>query len=119
MKKRTKIVGLVAVLVTLTGLIFKLLHLPGAGILWGTGILLSAFGFFLMVLIDRFSYEKNNSRRMIALLGYVGAAFLLVGIGMAFMHWPYAAYTAEGGGVLLLIYFVITNSLTFTNDNAN
>lgn len=117
MKKRTKIIGLVALLVTLTGFTFKMLHLPGAGVLWGSGILIGAFGFFLMVLIDRFSYEKNSSKRIIALVGYLGSAFLLVGIGLALLRWfPISTYLAEGGGLLLLVYFVATNSMSYTNE---
>jgi len=114
MKKRTKIIGLVALALAATGFIFKMLHLPGAGVLWGTGILIGAFGFFLMVLVDRFSYEKNGAKRIIVLIGYLGSAFLLLGIGLAFLHWfPISTYLAEGGGLLLLAYFVLTN----VNDN--
>ena len=115
MKKRTKIIGIVALLITITGLSFKLLHLPGAGILWGSGILIGAFGFFLMVLFDRFSYEKNSSRRIIVIIGYFGAAALVIGMGMAYLHWPIAAFVAEAGGILLLVYFVLTNNLSYNN----
>lgn len=111
MKKRTKIIGLVALVLALTGFTFKMLHLPGAGVLWGTGILIAAFGFFLMVLVDRFSYEKNRSKRLIVLIGYVGSAMLLLGLGLALLRWfPISTYLAEGGGLLLLAYFVLTNS---------
>ncbi len=116
MKKRTKIIGLVTLLVILTGLAFKLLHLPGAGILWGLGILIAAFGFFVMVLVDRFQYEKSPAKRTIVFVGYVGAAALLIGMGMAFLHWPFSSYIAEIGGVLLLVYFILTNSVSYTND---
>jgi hypothetical protein len=109
MKKRTKTIGLIALLVTFTGFMFKMLHWPGAGILWGTGILLGAFGFFLMVLVDRFSYEKSSARRTIVFIGYLGSALLLVGLGFALLRWPISTYLAEGGGLLLLIYFVVTN----------
>lgn len=116
MKKRTKIIGLIALLVTVTGFTFKMLHLPGAGILWGSGILLASFGFFLMVLVDRFSYEQNSAKRWIAVTGYIGAAALLLGIGLGLLRWPIAVYLAEGGGLLLLLYFVLTNTMVYTSD---
>lgn len=120
MKKRTKIIGLIALLVTLTGFTFKMFHLPGAGVLWGSGILIGAFGFFLMVLVDRFSYEQNRSKRIIALVGYLGSALLLVGIGLALLRWfPISTYLAESGGLLLLVYFVATNSMSYTNETSS
>ena len=120
MKKRTKIIGWVALIITLTGLIFKLLHLQGAGVLWGVGILTFAFGFFLMILVDRFSYEKDTKRRIVTAIGYVGAAALLIGIGLALLRWfPISTYLAEGGGILLLVYFVITNTTPSNRDKSS
>jgi hypothetical protein len=119
MKKRTKIIGIIALLVTLTGFMFKMLHLPGAGILWGSGILLGALGFFLLVLVDRFSYEKSNSKRAIVFVGYLGSALLLIGLGFALLNWPLSTYLAEGGGLILLVYFVVTNSTSYTNESLN
>ena len=118
MKKRTKIVGLVALSVMLAGFIFKMFHLLGAGVLWGSGILIGTFGFFLMVLLDRFSYEKNSSRKLFAIIGYIGSSGVLMGIGFALLNWPIAKYLAMGGGLLLIVYFIITSSSTLSNDTS-
>lgn len=109
MKKRTKIIGMVALILVVTGFAFKMLHLQGAAILWSVGVLTLAFGFFLFVLVDRFSYEKSNSMRITAVVGYLGSALLIVGLGMGLMHWPYSAFVAETGGLLLLTYYILTN----------
>ncbi len=118
MKKRTKIIGLISLGLIIAGLLFKLMHLQGAGVLWGIGILLAAFGFFLMLMIDSFSYEKNSSKRLKTIIGYLGAATLIVGLGFAFLSWPYATFLAEGGGVLLLIYFILNNSISTSNEGS-
>lgn len=118
MKKRTKIVGLVGLSVTATGFIFKMLHLWGAGVLWGSGILIMAFGFFSMLLVDRFSYEKDTGRRITAFVGYIGAAMLLVGLGMSLLRMPFSNYLAIAGGVVLLIHFVISSSQARITDSA-
>ena len=112
MKKRTKIIGVVALILVTTGFTFKMLHLAGAGIIWGSGILTLAFGFFLFVLVDRFSYEKSNSMRISAIVGYLGSALLIVGLGMGLLRWPYSTYVAEAGSLLLLTYFILTNVMS-------
>lgn len=110
MKKRTKIIGLVSLLLIATGFTFKMLHLPGASITWALGILTAAFGFFLFSLLDRFSYEKSNYMRINSVVGYLGSALLIVGLGMVLLRWPLATYLAESGSILLLIYFILNNS---------
>jgi len=112
MKKRTKIIGLVAMVLVVTGFTFKMLHLPGAGIIWGTGVLTLAFGFFLFVLVDRFSYEQSNTMRINAVVGYLGSALLIVGLGMVLLKWNYAVYFAESGSILLLVYYILNNAMS-------
>jgi hypothetical protein len=112
MKKRTKIIGLVALVLMVTGFTMKMLHLPGAGVTWGVGVLIAAFGFFLFSLIDRFSYEKSSTMRVNTILGYVGSVLLLLGLGLTLLKWPIAAYLAESGSVLLLVYFILNNAIS-------
>jgi hypothetical protein len=112
MKKRTKIIGFIAFILLLTGFTFKMFHLPGAGVIWGTGVLTAAFGFFLFSLIDRFSYEKSSLMKVTAIIGYIGSVLLIVGLGLVLLKWPVAVYLAESGSVLLLIYFILNNAIS-------
>ncbi len=112
MKKRTKITGIVSLLLLGTGLTFKLLHLPGANITWATGVLTTACGFFLFSLLDRLSYEKSKYLRINSVLGYLGSALLILGLGMVLLKWPIAVYLAESGSLLILIYFILNNSFS-------
>ncbi|RLD21399.1 MAG: hypothetical protein DRI71_09035 [Bacteroidetes bacterium] len=112
MKKRTKIIGIIAFILLITGFTFKMFHLPGAGILWGIGVITAAFGFFLFSLIDRFSYEKSSLMKASAVIGYIGSALLIVGLGLVLLRWPIAVYLAESGSVLLLAYFILNNAIS-------
>ena len=112
MKKRTKITGIVSLLLLGTGFTFKMLHLPGAGRIWGAGILAAAFGFFLFSLLDRLSYEKSNYRRLNAVVGYLGSVLLILGLGLVLLKWPIAVYLAESGSLLLLIYYILNNAFS-------
>lgn len=110
MTKRTKILGMVALVLLAIGLAFKLLHLPGAGITWGLGILISAFGFALSLMFDGFKYQKSKGIRTATILGYIGAAPLVLGFGFKLLNWPIAGDLIAIGGFVLLIYFFL-NSL--------
>jgi hypothetical protein len=112
MKKRTKIIGFIAFVLLITGFTFKMFHLPGAGVIWGTGVLTAAFGFFLFSLIDRFSYEKSSLMKVTAIIGYIGSVLLIVGLGLVLLKWPIAVYLAESGSVLLLVYFILNNAIS-------
>ena len=112
MKKRTKIIGFIAFILLITGFTLNMFHLQGAGVVWGIGVLTAAFGFFLFSLIDRFSYEKSSLMKVSAVIGYIGSALLIVGLGLVLLKWPVAVYLAESGSVLLLIYFILNNAIS-------
>ena len=112
MKKRTKIIGFIAFILLITGFTFKMLHLPGAGVIWGTGVLTAAFGFFLFSLIDRFSYEKSSLMKTATIIGYIGSVLLILGLGLVLLKWPIAVYLAESGSVVLLVYFILNNAIS-------
>lgn len=112
MKKRTKIIGIIALVLMVAGFTMKMLHLQGAGVTWGVGVLVAAFGFFLFSLIDRFSYEKSSLMKTATIIGYIGSVLLLLGLGLTLLKWPVAVYLAESGSVLLLIYFILNNAIS-------
>ena len=112
MKNRTKIIGIISLVLIAAGFFMKMNHLAGANIIWGTGVLTLAFGFFLFILVDRFSYEQSNSMRINAVIGYIGSALLIVGLGMVLLKWNYSVYFAESGSLLLLIYYILNNAMS-------
>jgi len=112
MKKRTRIIGIIALLLLVAGFTMKMMHLQGAGVIWGVGVLTAAFGFFLFSLIDRFSYEKSTMMKIATIIGYIGSVLLIIGLGLVLLKWPIAVYLAESGSVLLLIYFILNNAIS-------
>lgn len=111
MKKRTKIIGLVAITLMAAGFIMKQLHLLGASITWGVGVLTAVFGFALFLTVDRFKYEASSQGKMVSIIGYLGASSFLLGLGFKFLHWPIATDVMIIGGLVLLIYFLVNNSM--------
>ena len=112
MKKRTKIIGYVALLLLLIGFVMKQLHLLGAGVAWGLGVLVAVFGFALFLTVDRFSYAKSSLERINGVLGYIGAAGYLTGIGFNVLNYPFSYMLMGLGGLILLIYFFLNNNVT-------
>lgn len=111
MKNRTKIIGLVAIALMAIGFGMKQLHLMGAAVTWGIGVLVAVFGFTLFLTVDRFKYEVSTNAKIVSITGYFGAASFLLGLGLKVLHWPIATDAMIIGGFILLIYFVASNSI--------
>ncbi len=112
MKKRTKIIGIVALVLMLSGFIMKQLHLMGAGVTWGIGVLLAVFGFALFLTIDNFKYATSAQRKALSVIGYVGSASFILGSGFKLLRQPGSQYMIAIGGVALLIYFILNNTIS-------
>ncbi len=117
MKKRTKIIGLVALIVMTTGFTMKQLHLMGASVTWGVGVLTAVFGFALFLTIDRFSYEKTSIAKIASIIGFFGAGSFILGTGFKLLHQPGSHYMIAIGGVILLVYYIINNFTSTVKDN--
>ena len=111
MKKRTKIIGVVAIVLMVTGFSMKMMHIVGAGITWGVGVLTAVFGFALFLTVDRFAYEQTSNGKIKSIIGFLGSASLILGSGFKLLHQPAANSMVAIGGVILLIYYIISNSV--------
>lgn len=86
------------------GVLFKIQHWPGAGLIL-TLATLSAILFFIPALtIVRFRDPENKSKRSIYLLGSAGLIFCIAGMLFKIQHWPMATILMMLG---LLILFII------------
>ena len=117
MKKRTKIIGLVSLILLVGGFIMKMLHLQGAAVTWGIGVLTAVFGFALFLTVDRFTYEQSSRGKILSIIGYLGSASFILGSGFKLLHMPGAYYLTAIGGVVLLIYFIANNSMSYRNES--
>jgi hypothetical protein len=112
MKKRTKIIGMVALVLMVLGFIMKQLHLMGAGVAWGVGVLFAVFGFALLLTVDNFKYAQSVQRKALSIIGYIGSASFILGSGFKLLHQPGSNYMIAIGGVALLIYFILNNTMS-------
>lgn len=109
MKKRTIIVGLVSLVLMAAGFTMKQFHLMGAGITWGVGVLIAAIGFTLFMTIDRFSYEKTILERVNGIIGFLGAAAFIIGVGFNVLRMPLSFVLTWSGGLVLLVHYILNN----------
>ncbi|NMC38741.1 MAG: hypothetical protein GYA41_10500 [Bacteroidales bacterium] len=63
MKNKIYILGLVTTLVVFLGILFKMLHWPGAGILLTLGIFLLVFVFLPVALINNYKASEKKGNR--------------------------------------------------------
>lgn len=109
MKKRTIIIGLIALLLMVAGFFMKQFHIVGAGVTWGIGVLLSVFGFVLFLTMDRFSYNKTTLERVNGIIGFLGAGSFLLGLGFNVLKLPLSFILMWSGALVLLIYYILNN----------
>jgi len=109
MKKRTKIIGLVALVLMALGFSLKMLHIQGAAVTWALGVVVAVFGFAILMVVDQFSYEKTARGRMKSIVGFLGVALFIAGIGTKVLHLPGAFASATVGAGLLLVYYILSN----------
>ena len=112
MKKRTKIIGYIAAGLIISGSLMKILHLMGANIVFGFGVLLAVFGYTLLLTYDRFSYQKSAIAKLNGVIGYLGAGSYLLGFGLNFLNYPISNILMGAGGFALLVYFFVNNRET-------
>jgi hypothetical protein len=92
MKQKIYYLGLVTVILTITGSIFKINHWPGAAVLLIAGLSSMALLFTPAALVSH--YRNNDSERNLLLYIVTGITAFVVFTGMLFkiLHWPYAGY---------------------------
>ena len=112
MKRRTRIIGLIAIIFMVVGFLMKQLHLMGAGVTWVIGVLVAAFGFALFLTVDRFQYMQSSKGKIISIIGYLGSASFILGLGLKLLDWPVATNAMIIGGFVLLIHFILSNPFT-------
>jgi hypothetical protein len=95
MKKVTFGFGLTSTFLLLAGTIFKLMHWPGANVMFMLGAVILALIYLPLILWHKLKESPGNEALM-HISGFVGLAFTTVGSLFKIMHWP-------GASVLLLI----------------
>jgi len=111
MKKRTAMLGLLGVGLSTVGSSMKILHLAGASVIFGLGILILVIGFFGSTAIDTLRNLDSLKGRAVQVVGALGAMATLAGGFLKIMHLPGPDYLLTAGPVLLLVYFSFSSFL--------
>lgn len=100
MKQKIYILGLITAIIISTGIILKVNHWPGAGILITAGILILVFIFLPAALINSYKAEGNSQNRLLYIVTWITCLVVFIGMLFKVMHWPYA-----GVGLLIALPF--------------
>ncbi len=95
-----KLSGLISSVIFLLGILFKLMHWPGAGIALVTGLIMLGTLFLPSLIIAKISDDRGEGRRAVYLLGLFAGLFYLAGFLFKIMHWP-------GAGLVILIGLIL------------
>lgn len=106
MKKFIYISGIVLINLQLMGVIFKVNHWPGAGIMLTLSILLMVLLFFPIALVTSYNQHKEKAQLHLYLIAYVTIAIELAGMLFKIMHWPGASYFLYIGLPLPFLLFL-------------
>ena len=103
MKKSTLITGYLTAFVFLIGVIFKVQHWPGAGMMITFGCIIFSFGYGLPLFFEKNKYASNSYQKFFNF--WILLLILLIPSGFLFkvQHWPGAGMMIYIGNILLLI----------------
>jgi hypothetical protein len=100
MKQKIYILGLITAIIISTGIIFKVNHWPGAGILITAGILILVFIFLPAALMNSYKAEGKSQNRLLYIVTWITCLVVFIGMLFKVMHWPYA-----GVGLMIALPF--------------
>lgn len=107
MNTTLRISGLVSAISILTGSIFKILHWPGANILFVIGMFLMAVLFLPLFFALRYKQAENeNKHLLLSITGAIVGVLTALGIWFKMMHWPGATAMLYSSIAILLLGYL-------------
>jgi len=91
MRKAIYISGILSVNLLLFGSLFKILHLPGAGLMLLCSFLLLVFGFLPSALINNYKHSDKSQSPWLHIIVYLVCLLDFIGALFKIMHWPGAS----------------------------
>ncbi len=88
----------------MSGILFKIMHWPGAGVLLFAGISLITYVLIPLIIVLRTNKIKMN--KPVFLTGLLSIMIFLTGFFFKIMHWPGAVVLLTFGGAALIIIFM-------------
>lgn len=98
------ITAFIAGMLFITGVVFKMQHWPGSGIILSLAVLSGLFFFLPALLAGKLIDQENRSKKTVYILGALGLFLYTAGLFFKIQHWPLATISLSAG--LAIIYFV-------------
>jgi len=95
-----KLSGLISSFIFLLGILFKVMHWPGAGIALAVGLIMLGFIFLPSLIFAKISDDRGEGKRAAYLVGLFAGLFYVAGFLFKIMHWP-------GAGVIILLGLIL------------
>lgn len=102
MKKATLTLGVISSLIFVLGVLLKWQHWPGAGIALTISIILFAFGYSPLLLIDRNGFAKNSIQKTVNFAGMISMIIIAISFLFKTQHWPGAGVGVVVGNLTLI-----------------
>jgi len=96
MKKITLVSGVVSSAIVLIGVLFKIMHWPGASIALTIGVVMFAAVYVLLLFSEKQRYATTAIQKVSNYFVLIAMALISVGFLFKMMHWP-------GAGVIIYI----------------
>ena len=111
MKRTLKITGLISVVLIVIGAIFKVMHWPGAGVMYVSGFVIFCLLFIPLNIVLQSRDNKNRIDKTVMILGLLLTISGSFGLLFKVMHWPGASILFFGslglfGLVFIPLYFI-------------
>lgn len=106
MKNVNYIIGLLSLIVLLTGIIFKVMHFPGAGIAFILGMGLMVFVFLPIAYRNLLKSTTDSLLKWVYHAAFISFFIDFVGVVFKVLHWPGAAKLMIIGIPLPFIFFL-------------
>ena len=90
MKQKLYILGLITTLIIFLGVIFKIEHWPGAGILLTIGISVLVLLFLPLALADHYRSEESNHSLSLYIVTWLTSFVVFSAMLFKLQHWPFA-----------------------------
>lgn len=90
MKQKLYILGVLTAQIIFTGIVFKVCHWPGAGIILSSGFLVFVLGFLPFAFISLYRSEESTANRTLYIVSYITCFVIFTGMLFKIMHWPFA-----------------------------
>jgi hypothetical protein len=88
------------------GMMFKIQHWPGAGVVISLAVLSGLLLFLPSLLISKLSDPEKKHKRPVYIIGFLSLLLYLSGFWFKIMHWPLAgAFMSLGSFVLFVVVF--------------